>query len=126
MLPTFIDIGEVLSIPVIVADADWKGIAKGPLHLPAMDADRYRGMRRAVNELHCQRIDLPHIAAISTSKRRKRIEQNLPFARIHTDPNIIGHGDLLIPWRLILGQLSPGLNRLSRHGRACPGYPRLS
>ena len=89
MLPAFIDIGEVLVISVIVADADREWIAKGPLHLTAMDADRYRGMRRAMNELHCQRIDLSHVAAINTSNRCKRIDQNFPLTRIHTDPNTI-------------------------------------
>src|SRR3972149_5111876 len=73
-LPALIDIRKVLAISVIIADADWKRIAKGPLHLTAMDADRYRGMRRAVNEFHRQRIDLSHIAAISTTKRSKRVD----------------------------------------------------
>ena len=89
MLAALIDIRKVLSISIIVADPDRKWIAQRPLHLPAMNANRYLRMWRAMKELGRQRINISRLLPARIPKRFQRIEQNCAFARVQANPSAI-------------------------------------
>ena len=68
-LPAFIDIRKiVIALAIIVANSDRKGIAKRPLHLPAVDTNSDIGMRVGVNQLDGESIDASCMSAIPLSK----------------------------------------------------------